>query len=160
MRPYKQMTKRNKTIGALLALTLTFTSVTLAQEKGEWRASNSSAKSITGPVAFSGQRMAINFASFPIAQIRSLTPAELTALFAAEDPIPGSGNLYRLIIPAAKTFLHHSPLCGTEETDWVATYTQGHTLQLAFLSGPKMPTFTPEFLTDTPRLCNTFTYVR
>ena len=153
------MTKRTPTILTLLALTLAI-STAFAQEKGEWRASSSSAKSITGAVAFSGQRMAINFASFPIAQIRSLTPAELTALFAAEDPIPGSGNLYRLIIPAEKYFLHHSTICGTEETDWVATYTQGHTLQLAFLSGPKMPTFTPEFLTDTSRLCNTFTYVK
>ncbi len=134
--------------------------VAAAQEKGGWRATSSTARAITGDVAFSDEKIAINYASFPVAQIRELTPAEITAAFNAESSAGGSGNLYRLSIPAEKTFLHKNTLCGSEETQWVATFIAGHHLQLAFFSGPQMPVFTPDALANTTNLCGTFSYVR
>ena len=131
-----------------------------AQEKGYWRAASSTAGSITGDVAISAERIAINFSSFPIAQIRILQPAELSALFAAENGSTGSGNLYRLSVPAEKRFLHKNTLCGSDETQWLATYVAGNTLHLAFFSGPKMPVLTPEAIANTIDLCGTFLYVR
>ena len=95
-----------------------------------------------------------------MAQIHDLQPAEITALFPIEGAVTGTGNLYRTSIPAGKTFLHHNTLCGSEETQWIATYVSGHTLQLALLSGPQMPVFTPDALANTTNLCGTFTYVR
>ena len=133
----------------------------VAQEKGDWRAANSTAKSITGDVAFSSERLSINYAGFPIAQIRALDPAELSAAFDLESgAAAGSGNLFRLSIPAEKRFLHRNSLCGSEETQWVATYAVGHALELAFFSGAQMPVFTPEAISASTNLCGIFSYVR
>lgn len=132
-----------------------------AQEKGYWRAASSTAGSITGDVAFSAEKIAINFSSFTIAQIRTLQPGELSALFAADNiGSAGTGNLYRLSVPAKKVFLHKNTLCGSEETQWMATYVSGNTLHLAFFSGPKMPVLTPDAIANTTDLCGTFLYGR
>lgn len=64
----------------------------VAQEKGNWRAANSAARSMTGDVALSNEKLAINFASFWIAQIRALKPEELAAVFNTGDDAAGSGN--------------------------------------------------------------------
>ncbi len=147
---------------ALLAIALgsTIAQATAAQDKGNWRAASKTAKGITGDITFAGQKIAINFSAFTVAQIHDLQPAEITAAFPVEGAIAGTGNLYRTSIPAAKTFLHHNTLCGSEETQWIATYVSGHTMQLAFFSGPQMPVFTPDVLANTTNLCGTFTYVR
>jgi hypothetical protein len=133
-----------------------------AQEKGIWRAASSTAQSITGDVALSEDKLSINFSGFTIAQIRSLEPGELGAVFQAEGGggAGGSGNLYRLSIPGDKKFLHKNTLCGSEDTQWMATYVAGHSLHLAFFSGQKMPVFTPDAIANTTDLCGTFSYVR
>ncbi len=131
-----------------------------AQEKGTWRAESTTAKSITGDVALSGEKLAINFSSFPIAQIRLLKPAELSAAFDADSGAGGSGNLYRLSIPGSKRFQHHNTLCGDEETQWMVTYANGDRLQLAFFSGATMPVLTLDALANNVSLCGTFSYTR
>jgi hypothetical protein len=134
----------------------------VAQERGIWRAASSTAQSITGDVALSEDKLSINFSGFTIAQIRALEPGELGAVFQAEGGggAVGSGNLYRLSIPGDKKFLHKNTLCGSEETQWMATYVAGHSLHLAFFSGQKMPVFTPDAIANTTDLCGTFSYVR
>jgi hypothetical protein len=131
-----------------------------AQERGIWRAASSTAQSITGDVALSEDKLSINFSGFTIAQIRALEPGELSAVFAAEGGAGGSGNLYRLRIPGDKKFLHKNTLCGSEDTQWMVTYVAGHSLHLAFFSGPKMPVFTPDAIANTTDLCGTFSYAR
>lgn len=131
-----------------------------AQERGDWRAASSSAKTITGDVGFSGEKIVINFSGFTIAQIRRLKPEEIGATFNAEADAAGSGNLYRLSIPPEKRFLHKNTLCGSEETQWVATYVMGKSLQLVFFSGASMPVLTPEAMANQTSLCGTFSYVR
>jgi hypothetical protein len=131
-----------------------------AQEKGIWRAASSTAESITGDVALSEDKLSINFSGFTIAQIRALEPGELSAVFEAEGGAGGSGSLYRLRIPGDKRFLHKNTLCGSEDTQWMATYVAGHALHLAFFSGPKMPVFTPDAIANTTDLCGTFSYVK
>jgi hypothetical protein len=130
------------------------------QEKGNWRAANSPAESITGDVAFSDAKLSINFSSFPIARIRDLEPGEVSAVFDADSSAGAGGSLYRLSIPAAKRFMHRNTLCGSEDTQWVAAYVAGRTLHLAFFSGPKIPVFTPDAIANTTDLCGTFSYVR
>ena len=124
------------------------------------RAASTTAKGITGDVAFSDIKISLNFSSFTLAQIRTLTPAEAAAAFNAAPDTEGSGNLYRTSIPAEKRFLHKNTLCGSEETQWVATFVSGHSLQLAFFSGAAMPSLTPEALANTTSLCGTFSYIR
>jgi hypothetical protein len=131
-----------------------------AQEKGYWRAASNTAASITGDVALSASKIAINFSSFPIAQIRTLQPGEISAIFEAENAAVGSGNLYRLNVPAGKVFLHKNTLCGSEATQWMATFASGNTLRLAFFSGGKMPVLTPEAIANTTDLCGSFLYGR
>ncbi len=132
-----------------------------AQEKGEWRPLSTTAKGVTGDVLFTETKIVINFAGFTLAQIRSLQPAEIGALFnLPSDQLNGDGNLFRTEIPAEKKFLHKNTLCGAEQTQWVASYVTGKTLQLAFFSGAKMPTLTPEGMADTTSLCGTYTYTR
>src|ERR1700753_3359355 len=120
-------------VGSVLALSV----FAGAQERGLWRAESSTAQSITGDIALSDEKLTINFTGFVIAQIRRLEPGEVSAVFDADSGAGGSGNLYRLNIPALKKFAHRNTLCGTEDTQWMATYVAGRTLKLAFFFGPK-----------------------
>ena len=131
-----------------------------AQEQGAWRAASKTARGITGDVAFGGEKISINFSSFPVAQIRELQPAEITAAFSMEGSAGGSGSLFRTSIPANKKFLNKNTLCGSEETQWVASYVTGKELRLAFFSGAKMPVFTAEAMGSSTDLCGTFAYLR
>jgi hypothetical protein len=144
--------------GVLVSVSLLFAAPLAAQEKGQWRAASKTASSITGEVSFTDQKIYINFSAFTIAQIRTLSQAEATALF--DTPIEGAGNLFRTVVPAGKKFLHKNTLCGGEDTQWVATWVSGHTLRLAFFSGTAMPVLTTEAVANSTTLCGTYTYVR
>lgn len=131
-----------------------------AQERGYWRAASNSAHTITGDVSLSDEKLVIDFSSYTIAKIRALQPSELSAAFDADSNAGGSGNLYRLNIPATKRLLHKNTLCGSDDTVWMATYVAGRSLQLAFFSGEKVPVLKLEALSDSSDLCGTFSYTR
>jgi len=131
-----------------------------AQNKGYWRAASNTAESITGDLIISDSKVTINFTAFPMSQIRSLKPAEVSSAFGADLNAGGTGTLYRLTVPAAKRFLHHNTLCGTEDTQWMATYVSGKTMQVAFFSGANAPEFTMDALANSTDVCGTYTYVR
>jgi hypothetical protein len=150
---------REKLLWALVGSVLACVSA-VAQERGYWRAANSAAQSITGDVALSDEKIAIDFSSFTIAQIRGLEQRELSAVFDAGNNAGGTGSLYRLSIPASKKFMRRNSLCGSEDTQWMATYVVAGSLHLAFFSGQKMPIFTPDAISNSTDLCGTFTYVR
>ena len=144
----------------LLALSLLLTLTVHAQEQGVWRASSSAARSITGDVDITGAKLSINLVRFPVSRVRALEPAELSAAFDPDTRIPGAGSLYSVNIPGGKQFLNHNTLCGTEQVFWMATFTQGRSLKLAFFSGQKPPVFTLEALANSTDLCGTFVYVK
>jgi hypothetical protein len=152
--------KRFKLSCALLACSLCCSITSLAQDAGYWRATSTTAKHITGDVALSDEKISINFSTYWIAQIRALNPAELSAAFSADANAPGSGNLYRLSIPSDKKMLHKNTLCGGEDTQWLATYSTGRTLQLAFFSTSQMPVLTADALANNSNLCGVFGYTR
>ena len=131
-----------------------------AQDQGYWRAASNSANDITGDIAISSTKLTINFIGFTMAQIRRLTPAEAVAAFGADVNAGGSGSLYRISVPAGKRFLHHNTLCGSEDTQWMATYVTGRTMQVAFFSGENLPVLTAESLADSTDVCGTFSYTR
>jgi hypothetical protein len=132
----------------------------VAQDQGGWRAVSSTAKAITGDVAFLNGRISINYLAFPIAEARVLHPEEVSAVFDLEgDAIP-NGKLYRLNVPAATKFQHKNTLCGSDNTEWVVTYVSGRNLQLAFFSGEKAPVFTRDAISNSTDLCGTYTYGR
>ncbi len=131
-----------------------------AQDKGPWRAESSTARTITGDIEITDSRLMINFAVFPLANIRSLTVAEASAAFDADRSAPGGGFLYRLRIPAEKRFQHRNTLCGSDETQWMATWESGPALQVAFFSGDKMPILTLDALNGSPAVCGIYGYVR
>jgi hypothetical protein len=131
-----------------------------AQDKGYWRATSSTASAITGDISLSDDKISIDLSAFTIAEIHKLEPAEAAALLSAESGVPGNGYLYRLSVPAAKRFLHHNTLCGSEATQWMATYATGRELRVAFFSGAKMPVLTPDALANSTDLCGTFVYGR
>ena len=110
----------------------------MAQSGGIWRATSSNAKSITGDVVLSDQKITINFLNFTMVRVRALE--------------------IRLQIPSTVKFLHKNTLCGTEDTEWMAIYAAGRTLQLAFFSGDKPPVLTREALSNSSDVCGTFTY--
>lgn len=145
---------------AALALLLAGSVSAAAQDKGPWRASSSEAKSITGDIDISDSRLTINFSGFTIAQIRSLKADEAAAAFDADRSVPGGGNLYRLEVPADKHFQHHNTLCGSDETQWMATWAFGSELHVAFFSGSDMPVLTLDALNASSAVCGTFAYVR
>jgi hypothetical protein len=146
----------------LLALSLLILTLpVLAQEKGEWRAANQTARTITGDVLLSDERISINFARFTISRARALEPSEISAAFDADTTVAGgSGNLYRLNIPGSQKFLNRNTLCGSEPVLWMATYAQGRSLKLAFFSSEKLPVFTLEALANSSDLCGTFVYAK
>ena len=135
----------------------------LAQEKGRWQPLSTTARGITGGIAFSDEKLTINFVKFPIAEIRDLTPAELQAI-APPDPRAKTnvvtGHLYRLSIPATQQFLNRNTMCSGDETQWLATSVQGKLLQIAFFSGAQIPVMTTEAFATATTLCGTFSYVR
>lgn len=145
---------------APLLFLLTFPAI--AQDKGYWRPSSNTATSITGDITLSADKVSLNFAPFPLAQIRPLQPGEINALFnpdaASQNAISGNGNLYRLNIPGSKHFLHKNTLCGSDDVQWMATWASGRTLQVAFFSGADMPVLKPEVIAAATNLCGTFTY--
>jgi len=144
----------------LLALSLLITLTVHAQEQGSWRASNSTARSITGDVDINGEKLMINLIRFPVSRVRALEPAEVSAAFDADTTAHGAGSLYSVNIPGGKQFLNHNTLCGTERTQWMATYAQGRSLKIAFFSGQTPPVFTLEALANSSDLCGTFVYVK
>jgi len=131
-----------------------------AQELGYWRASSKTAHSITGDVALSEIKLSINFSLFNIVRARDLEPAEVASVFDADSAGSVKGRLYGLNIPATKKFLHKNTLCGTEDTHWMAAYSDGSSLQLAFFSGDKAPTFTVDAIANSTSLCGVYSYVR
>jgi hypothetical protein len=133
---------------------------TTAQETGNWRAASSTARSITGDIGVSSEKLFINFTRFTISRIRTLEPAEVSATFDTDSNSGGTGSLYRLAIPADKKFLNKSTLCGSEQTQWMAAFATGGTLKLAFFSGSTPPVFTLDAIQNSTDLCGTFTYVR
>jgi hypothetical protein len=143
-------------LGSLLVCCMT----AVAQEKGSWRAASSTARSVTGDVILSDEKILINFASFPIARIRPLGREEMSAAFDADSNAPGTGNLYRVSIPGSKRFLHKNTLCGSDDAQWMATYLSDAGLQLAFFSGQKPPVLTIDAINNGTSLCGTFTYGR
>ena len=144
----------------LLTVIMLCSFAAVAQEKGNWHALSKTARSITGDVVLSSERLSINYINFAIAQIRPLRPQEASSAFADEAPAGGAGNLYRLSVPANKKFLGNNTLCGAEDTQWMVTYVSGKTLQLAFFSGETMPVLTPEAVATATNLCGTYTYHR
>jgi hypothetical protein len=132
----------------------------LAQDKGYWRAASHTANSITGDIVISDTKLTINFTVFLLAKARSLAPAEVSAAFDADINAGGRGTLYRLNVPGAKRFLHRNTLCGAEDTQWMATFASGRTLQVAFFSGTEIPVFTFDALGKSTSLCGTYTYSR
>lgn len=151
----------NLRIAALSLLVLSFPLI--VQERGYWKPASKTAQSITGDVVLSGDKITINFFTTTVAEIRPLKPEEMAAAFADEsaDGGPGAaGHLYRLSIPGDKRFLHKNTLCGSDETQWMATYVAGKQLEIAFFSNATPPVFTIEALRDSPNLCGTFSYSR
>jgi hypothetical protein len=152
--------KRETFLGAIVGLVLVCCITAAAQDQGYWRAASSTAKSITGDVALADEKISINFLNFTIARIRGLEQAEASALFDPDGTATGSASLYRLNVPGAKKFLHKNSLCGSDDTQWMATYVSGRSLQLAFFSGAKPPVFTPDAIANSTDMCGKFSYVR
>jgi hypothetical protein len=152
------MTPRNIFIAGLLALACSLTC--LAQDKGYWRAASSTANSITGDISLSDSRVTIDFFAFQMVQARTLTPAEIAAVFDADINAGGGGKLYHVTIPADRRFLKHNTLCGTEQTEWMVTFVSGGRLQVAFFSGAQAPVLTFDAVGNSTDLCGTFTYSR
>jgi hypothetical protein len=143
---------------ALLILAISLACV--AQVTGYWRAASKTTADITGDISASDKKITINFDAFPMAEIRALKPAEISAVFDADLNAGGIGTLYRLNIPAAQRFLHKNTLCGTEDTQWMAAYVEGKVLRVAFFSGPEAPVLTFDAVQNSSTHCATFVYVR
>ena len=152
--------KRVTLLRAIVGLVLVCCMTAAAQDQGYWRAASSTAKSITGDLTLSDEKLSINLTSFTIARIRPLQQGEAKALFDPDGTGAGSGSLYRLVVPASKKFLHRNSLCGSDDTQWMVTYVAGRSLQLAFFSGQKPPVFTTDALADSTDMCGKFGYVR
>lgn len=142
------------------ALLLASSIVSMAQDKGYWRAASTQANKITGDITIADLRLTINFYGYSLALIHKLSASEMGAAFDADTNAPGTGNLYRLNIPADRRFSHHNTLCGSEDTQWMATYATGRTLDVVFFSGSEMPVLSGEALVNGSNVCGRFTYER
>ena len=151
---------RRLLLGAFACAVLGGSLCCAAQDKGYWRAASTQANKITGDLTIGDARLTINFTGYTLALIHKLAPAEMGAAFDADVNNSGAGNLYRLDIPADKRFSHHNTLCGSEETQWMATYAEGKDLQVLFFSGGEMPVLSGEALANSSNVCGRFSYER
>jgi hypothetical protein len=148
-------------VAVLITALIGACSLTLnAQEQGYWRAASTNAKSITGDITISETQVIFNFSPFTIALIRPLKTVEVAAVFDADVNSGVKGTLYRLSIPSERRFLHKNTLCGTESTQWMATFVSGRNLQIALFSGLDEPVLTFDALANSSTRCATFTYAR
>jgi hypothetical protein len=131
-----------------------------AQDLGYWRAASSNARSITSDITLANSKVTIDFYTFTMAPIRRLTPVEVSSVFDADVNAGINGMLYRLKIPAEQRLNKKNTLCGDEETQWMATYVTGRTLQVAFFSGDNEPVFTFGAMQGTSTKCGVFAYER
>ena len=146
--------------GVVASMVLVGAVACAAQEKGYWIAASTTAASITGDISIADAKVTIDFLTFPLAPIRILKPVEVSAVFDADVNAGINGMLYRLRVPARQRFLHKNTLCGDEDTQWMATYVTGQTLEVAFFSGDDMPVFTFEAISKSTDVCGTFAYSR
>ena len=85
----------------LLTILLLTLPVLAQQEKGQWRAANQTARTITGDVLFTDDRISINFLRFTISRARGLEPAETSAAFRHRRLKPKTRRLRRrLALPS------------------------------------------------------------
>jgi hypothetical protein len=131
-----------------------------AQDQGYWRAASSDAIRITGDITIGVSRVTINFYTFPLAPIRKLKPVEMSSVFDADVNAGIEGMLYRLKVAPDQKFQHKNTLCGDEETQWMATYVTGRTLNVAFFSGDDEPVFTFDAMQGSSTKCGVFAYAR
>ena len=130
------------------------------EDRGYWRAASSNANAITGDISIGEIKVTIDYLLFPLAPIRRLKPVEVSSAFDADVNAGIEGSLYRLKVPAAQRFLHKNTLCGDDETEWMATYVRGHTLQVAFFSGDDEPVFNFDAIQKSSALCGVYNYAR
>ena len=158
------MTKQILRVGAMIVVLAGVVCLAVpvgAQEdRGLWSATSTNAHAITGDITIAEAKVTLNFIAFPLARIRRLKPVEVSAVFDADVNAGIEGTLYRLQVPGGQNFAHRNTLCGGEETQWMATYTTGRTLRVAFFSGDDMPVFTFDAMQDSTALCGKFTYGR
>ncbi len=128
--------KKQLLAGAGMGLLMACALSCAAQDGGYWRAASTNSSAITGDVDIANNKVTIDYFVYPVAPVRRLGPAEVAAAFGADVNAGQNGELYRLFVPAAKRFEHHNTLCGTDDTQWMATYVAGRTLQVAFFPGP------------------------
>jgi len=131
-----------------------------AQDKGYWRAASSNASKITGDITISESRLTINFTGYSLAPIRKIAAEEVSSVFDVDVNQAGTGNVYRLKIPGDKRFLHHNTLCGSEDVQWMVTYTEDHTLHVALFSGTDVPVLNHDALANSTDVCGVFAYQR
>lgn len=154
------MQNKFKTALAILLLTCALSVTAQQPDRGYWQAASNAASSITGDIAISGSKLTIDFKNFTIAPIRAIKPEEVSAVFDADVNTAGSGMLYRLNVPAELRFLHKNTLCGSENTQWMVTYAEGKSLQVAFFSGNATPVLTFDAVSHSTNLCGVYTYAR
>jgi hypothetical protein len=144
----------------LSAQAQTAAALNAVQERGYWRAASNTARSITGDITLSGDRITINFWTTLISRARDLNGPEVSAIFDTDSNPARTGSLYHLNISAQKKFLKRNSLCGAADVQWMAAFTQGNSLQIAFFSGDKPPVFEFDAIRSSEDLCGTFTYAR
>jgi hypothetical protein len=151
---------KRRILGTAFGLLLACSMSGVAQEQGYWRAASSNANAITGDITIGGSRVTIDYFTFTLAPIRKLKPVEVSSVFDADVNAGIEGMLYRLKVPPAQRFMHKNTLCGDEETQWMATYVAGRTLNVAFFSGDDEPVFTFDAIQHSPAVCGAFSYSR
>ncbi len=141
-------------------LVLAFSVCAAAQDKGYWRASSQTASSITGDIVITDAKLTMNFLAWPLVPVRALKPIEISAVFDADGNVAQAGNLYKVSIASGQRLLHKNTLCGTEQTQWMATWIDGRSLHVAFFSGSTPPVFTFDAIRNSTDVCGTFLYSR
>ncbi len=131
-----------------------------AQDQGYWRAASTNANAITGDITIGASKVTIDFFIFPLAPIRKLKPVEVSSVFDADVNAGIEGMLYRLKVPPDQRFQHKNTLCGDEETQWIATYVTGRTLNVAFFSGDDEPAFSFDAMQGSTTKCGVYSYSR
>ena len=135
----------------------------LAQSRAMWQSASTTARSITGDVSLTDAKVTLNFLSFPIGEVRKLTPAEAASVFDIDSNAPATATLYRLAISGRQKFMRGNTLCGSADVEWMVSYITPDAkpmLWLAFFSGARAPVFTHDAVANSSDLCGTFNYVR
>jgi len=130
--------------------------------KQVWIAASQTARSITGDITLTSDKLILAHTTFPLTFVRDVKKEKLEDAGKIVDlsGSPSSARLFKTLVSRHSILLNSNTICGPDaDATWMlAVYNRG-TLSLTFFSGAKEPNLDYKAAEASPYICGTYMYV-